>query len=70
MIYVLCVYNKKEKEHQITVCSKAESPLNTINFCFIQVYVITKFDSQMGAYDIEDALAWKKKIEQIIDQVQ
>uniref|UniRef100_A0ACD5TL84 Uncharacterized protein n=1 Tax=Avena sativa TaxID=4498 RepID=A0ACD5TL84_AVESA len=40
MIYVLCVYNKKEKEHQIT----------------------------MGAYDIEDALAWKKKIEQIIDQ--
>ncbi|VAI52450.1 unnamed protein product [Triticum turgidum subsp. durum] len=23
----------------------------------------------MGAYDIEDALAWKKKIEQIIDQV-
>ncbi|KAF7081897.1 hypothetical protein CFC21_085802 [Triticum aestivum] len=42
MIYVLCVYNKKEKEHQIT----------------------------MGAYDIEDALAWKKKIEQIIDQQQ
>ncbi|XP_024317775.1 protein ENHANCED DISEASE RESISTANCE 2 isoform X1 [Brachypodium distachyon] len=42
MIYVLCVYNKKEKEHQIT----------------------------MGAYDIEDALAWKNKIELIIDQQQ
>uniref|UniRef100_K3YQ84 START domain-containing protein n=1 Tax=Setaria italica TaxID=4555 RepID=K3YQ84_SETIT len=40
MIYVLCIYNKKEKEHQIT----------------------------MGAYDIEDAMAWKKKIELIIDQ--
>uniref|UniRef100_I1NWB4 START domain-containing protein n=1 Tax=Oryza glaberrima TaxID=4538 RepID=I1NWB4_ORYGL len=40
MVYVLCVYNKKEKEHQIT----------------------------MGAYDIEDALAWKKNIELIIDQ--
>jgi hypothetical protein len=37
---------------------------------FIEIYVITKFNSQMGAYDIEDALAWKKKIEQIIDQVQ
>jgi hypothetical protein len=23
----------------------------------------------MGAYDIEDAMAWKKKIELIIDQV-
>ncbi|KAG2655327.1 hypothetical protein PVAP13_1KG004100 [Panicum virgatum] len=42
MIYVLCIYNKKEKEHQIT----------------------------MGAYDIEDAMAWKKKIELIIDQQQ
>uniref|UniRef100_A0A0E0MDF1 START domain-containing protein n=1 Tax=Oryza punctata TaxID=4537 RepID=A0A0E0MDF1_ORYPU len=42
MVYVLCVYNKKEKEHQIT----------------------------MGAYDIEDALAWKKNIELIIDQQQ
>ncbi|KAL6896952.1 hypothetical protein ACP4OV_007524 [Aristida adscensionis] len=40
MIYVLCVYNQKEKENQIT----------------------------MGAYEIEDALAWKKKIELIIDQ--
>ncbi|KAL6657427.1 hypothetical protein ACP70R_005207 [Stipagrostis hirtigluma subsp. patula] len=40
MIYVLCVYNQKEKENQIT----------------------------MGAYDIEDALAWKKKIELLIDQ--
>ncbi|PWZ39937.1 Protein ENHANCED DISEASE RESISTANCE 2 [Zea mays] len=40
MIYVLCVYNQKEKEHQIT----------------------------MGAHDIEDALAWKKKIELLIDQ--
>ncbi|XP_008645142.1 protein ENHANCED DISEASE RESISTANCE 2 isoform X2 [Zea mays] len=39
MIYVLCIYNKKEKEHQIT----------------------------MGAYDIEDAMTWKKKIELIID---
>ncbi|KAK3131453.1 hypothetical protein QOZ80_6AG0506650 [Eleusine coracana subsp. coracana] len=42
MIYVLCIYNKKEKENQIT----------------------------MGAYDIEDALAWKRKIELLIDQQQ
>ncbi|KAJ1257661.1 hypothetical protein BS78_10G012800 [Paspalum vaginatum] len=42
MIYFLCIYNKKEKENQIT----------------------------MGAYDIEDALAWKRKIEFLIDQQQ
>nr|CAB3445231.1 unnamed protein product [Digitaria exilis] len=42
MIYVLCIYNKKEKEYQIT----------------------------MGAYEIEDAMAWKKKIELVIDQQQ
>jgi hypothetical protein len=27
------------------------------------------FNPQMGAYDIEDALTWKKKIELVIDQV-
>ncbi|AQK80044.1 Protein ENHANCED DISEASE RESISTANCE 2-like [Zea mays] len=42
MIYLLCIYNKKEKENQIT----------------------------MGGYDIEDALAWKRKIELLIDQQQ
>ncbi|RLM55688.1 protein ENHANCED DISEASE RESISTANCE 2-like [Panicum miliaceum] len=41
MIYFLCIYNKKQKENQIT----------------------------MGAYDIEDALAWKRKLELLIDQV-
>ncbi|EEE56130.1 hypothetical protein OsJ_05003 [Oryza sativa Japonica Group] len=55
MVYVLCVYNKKEKEHQITR--------------YISIYM-TRFNSQMGAYDIEDALAWKKNIELIIDQQQ
>lgn len=32
--------------------------------------ITNKLNSQMGAYDIEDAMAWKKKIELIIDQVQ
>jgi len=41
MIYFLCIYNKKQKENQIT----------------------------MGAYNIEDALAWKRKLELLIDQV-
>ncbi|PUZ62450.1 hypothetical protein GQ55_4G358800 [Panicum hallii var. hallii] len=40
MIYFLCIYNKKQKENQIT----------------------------MGAHDIEDALAWKRKLELLIDQ--
>jgi hypothetical protein len=31
--------------------------------------VTSKLNSQMGAHDIEDALAWKKKIELLIDQV-
>ncbi|CAN6202775.1 unnamed protein product [Urochloa humidicola] len=42
MIYFLCIYNKKQKENQIT----------------------------MGAYDIEDALVWKRKLELLIDQQQ
>ncbi|PAN26101.1 hypothetical protein PAHAL_4G347600 [Panicum hallii] len=42
MIYFLCIYNKKQKENQIT----------------------------MGAHDIEDALAWKRKLELLIDQQQ
>ncbi|CAL5045365.1 unnamed protein product [Urochloa decumbens] len=42
MIYFLCIYNKKQKENQIT----------------------------MGAYDIEDALTWKRKLELLIDQQQ
>jgi len=42
MIYFLCIYNKKQKENQIT----------------------------MGAYNIEDALAWKRKLELLIDQQQ
>ncbi|TKW19328.2 hypothetical protein SEVIR_4G012800v4 [Setaria viridis] len=42
MIYFLCIYNKKQKENQIT----------------------------MGAYDIEDALTWKRKLEFLIDQQQ
>jgi hypothetical protein len=39
----------------------------------LQLYIIYitqfKLNSQMGAYDIEDAMTWKKKIELIIDQV-
>jgi hypothetical protein len=27
------------------------------------------FFNQMGAYDIEDALTWKRKLEFLIDQV-
>jgi hypothetical protein len=69
MIYVLCIYNKKEKEHQITVCAIAQ-PFN-IYFSLFWVHhqITNKLNSQMGAYDIEDAMAWKKKIELIIDQV-
>ncbi|XP_068649753.1 protein ENHANCED DISEASE RESISTANCE 2-like isoform X1 [Aristolochia californica] len=42
MVYVLCVYNKKEKYHRIT----------------------------MAAFNIQEALLWKEKIESIIDQHQ
>lgn len=40
MVYVLCIYNKKEKYHRIT----------------------------MAAFNIQEALLWKDKIEQVIDQ--
>ncbi|XP_064947080.1 protein ENHANCED DISEASE RESISTANCE 2-like isoform X8 [Musa acuminata AAA Group] len=40
MVYVLCVYNKKEKYHQI----------------------------MMAAFNIQEALIWKEKIELVIDQ--
>ncbi|XP_073112983.1 protein ENHANCED DISEASE RESISTANCE 2 isoform X2 [Elaeis guineensis] len=42
MVYVLCVYNKKEKHHRIT----------------------------MAAFNIQEALIWKEKIELVIDQQQ
>ncbi|KAG9452876.1 hypothetical protein H6P81_005780 [Aristolochia fimbriata] len=42
MVYVLCVYNKKEKYHRIT----------------------------MAAFNIQEALLWKEKIESIIDEHQ
>ncbi|KAG2680446.1 hypothetical protein I3843_11G101000 [Carya illinoinensis] len=42
MVYVLCVYNKKEKHHRIT----------------------------MAAFNIQEALVWKEKIEVVIDQHQ
>uniref|UniRef100_A0A6V7QYT2 Protein ENHANCED DISEASE RESISTANCE 2-like n=1 Tax=Ananas comosus var. bracteatus TaxID=296719 RepID=A0A6V7QYT2_ANACO len=42
MVYVLCVYNKKEKYHRIT----------------------------MAAFNIQEALTWKEKIELVIDQHQ
>ncbi|GAB4857943.1 Protein ENHANCED DISEASE RESISTANCE 2 [Ancistrocladus abbreviatus] len=42
MVYVLCVYNKKDKYHRIT----------------------------MAAFNIQEALVWKEKIEQVIDQHQ
>lgn len=40
MVYVLCVYNKKEKHHRLT----------------------------MAAFNIQEALIWKEKIELVIDQ--
>lgn len=42
MVYVLSVYNKKEKHHRIT----------------------------MAAFNIQEALIWKEKIESVIDQHQ
>ncbi|PKA52167.1 hypothetical protein AXF42_Ash014104 [Apostasia shenzhenica] len=42
MIYVLCVYNKKDKYHRIT----------------------------MAAFNIQEALIWKEKIESVIDKQQ
>ncbi|GAB4834810.1 Protein ENHANCED DISEASE RESISTANCE 2 [Ancistrocladus abbreviatus] len=42
MVYVLCIYNKKDKYHQIT----------------------------MAAFNIQEALVWKGKVEQVIDQHQ
>jgi hypothetical protein len=75
MIYVLCIYNKKEKEHQITVriqYMQSNHPTNFLlhfSLLFVWPHITNIFDSQMGAYEIEDAMAWKKKIELIIDQV-
>ncbi|AQK66290.1 Protein ENHANCED DISEASE RESISTANCE 2 [Zea mays] len=42
MLYVLCVYNKREKHNRIT----------------------------MAAFNIQEALIWKEKIEMVIDQRQ
>ncbi|KAG0452946.1 hypothetical protein HPP92_025340 [Vanilla planifolia] len=42
MVYVLCIYNKKDKYHQIT----------------------------MAAFNIQEALIWREKIESVIDQQQ
>jgi hypothetical protein len=42
MLYVLCVYNKREKHNRIT----------------------------MAAFNIQEALIWKEKIEMVIDQQQ
>ncbi|GLU05317.1 hypothetical protein SLE2022_224210 [Rubroshorea leprosula] len=42
MLYVLCVYNKKEKHHRLT----------------------------MAAFNIQEALIWKEKIESVIDLLQ
>ncbi|PKU72514.1 hypothetical protein MA16_Dca008569 [Dendrobium catenatum] len=42
MVYVLCVYNKKDKYHRI----------------------------MMAAFNIQEALVWKEKIESVIDQQQ
>ncbi|XP_010056185.2 protein ENHANCED DISEASE RESISTANCE 2 isoform X1 [Eucalyptus grandis] len=42
MVYVLCVYNKKEKQHRVT----------------------------MAAFNIQEALIWKEKIETAIDEQQ
>ncbi|KAG8091809.1 hypothetical protein GUJ93_ZPchr0012g19165 [Zizania palustris] len=41
MLYVLCVYNKREKHQRIT----------------------------MAAFNIQEALIWKEKIEMVIDEV-
>jgi hypothetical protein len=39
MIYVLCIYNKKEKENQITVCSNAE-PFKIFRTIWLYVIII------------------------------
>jgi hypothetical protein len=41
MIYVLCVYNQKEKEHQITVCSKASAMMRRRNSSWF-IYILIK----------------------------
>jgi hypothetical protein len=51
MIYVLCIYNKKEKENQITVRSSAE-PFNIFRTIWLY-FIIISFKSR---YD--DAILW------------
>ncbi|RRT78914.1 hypothetical protein B296_00005244 [Ensete ventricosum] len=51
MVYVLCVYNKKEKNQRM-----------------MQNILTHSCTPQMAAYNIQDALNWKQKIESVIDQ--
>ncbi|XP_048500676.1 protein ENHANCED DISEASE RESISTANCE 2 isoform X3 [Beta vulgaris subsp. vulgaris] len=66
MVYVLSVYNKKDKYHRIT-CPSLVTLLQkklwkSLTRC---VFVI-----KMAAFNIQEALIWKEKIEQVIDQHQ
>ncbi|XP_021768327.1 protein ENHANCED DISEASE RESISTANCE 2-like isoform X1 [Chenopodium quinoa] len=66
MVYVLSVYNKKDKYHRIT-CPSIVSLLQkklweSLTRC---VFVI-----KLAAFNIQEALIWKEKIEQVIDQHQ
>ncbi|KAL6556460.1 Protein ENHANCED DISEASE RESISTANCE 2 [Orobanche gracilis] len=62
MVYVLSVYNKKEKYNRIT---QEEPSLEYI----LSVFLVTVF-LQMAAFNIQEALIWKEKIESVIDQHQ
>ncbi|PWZ18183.1 Protein ENHANCED DISEASE RESISTANCE 2 [Zea mays] len=61
---VLAYYKKKPRDHMI--------PLKSIIIdgnCRVEDRGLKTHHGQMGGYDIEDALAWKRKIELLIDQV-
>ncbi|KAJ0053460.1 hypothetical protein Pint_03561 [Pistacia integerrima] len=83
MVYVLSVYNKKEKYHRITHedWSCKGIVVQVITMCTLAILMepvvllwvgnIQNSDlCQMAAFNIQEALIWKEKIELVIDQHQ
>ncbi|CAO2838084.1 unnamed protein product [Amaranthus hypochondriacus] len=66
MVYVLSVYNQKDKYHRITCPSLVTLLRNKIWKSLTRCVFMIK----MAAFNIQEALIWKEKIEQVIDQHQ
>nr|CAB3448485.1 unnamed protein product [Digitaria exilis] len=62
---LLAYYKKKPKDNMVPLKS-----LLIDSNCRVEDRGLKTHHGQMGAYEIEDAMAWKKKIELVIDQQQ